>query len=362
MTQLYAYARLTSSTRTRRMHRLPGGSTPRVLDGQIVKASDSLAVLQTAREHRIVNLADLLGVEPASLDGLLLKHPGDRVEEGEPLARKPGFLGIGGREVSAPVAGRVLYVEEGRMLLEGERVHIAVPATAPGRVVAIEPEVQITVETIGAAVQLAWGQGGLSWGPLKVMDEQPSMDTDFGRFTIDHRGAIVVIGSPLTGAFLRGAADIRVRGCIASSVPAGLLPALEDVEFPVAVTQGFGRMPMSREVLSLLRAHDGREAVLDSGDGADSRERRPEIIIPSGVYQQSSARSERAALEPLAVGHKVRVLQVPYFGRIGTIMGMPGEPRRLASGLWAQGAVVQVEGVEPGKGVFVPFANLEKLA
>ena len=360
MTHVYARARITPSTSFRRVHWLPRGSTPRVLENQIVKAADPLAIAEVAGEHRIVDIAAALGVAPEQVEPLLVKRPGERIMVGDVLAQKPGFLGFRMRQVESPIDGRVIVVEDGKMLLEGKRIRTVVEATVPGRVISVDPESRIVVETTGAAVDLAWGQGGLSWGTLKVMDSAPGLETEAGRFNIDHRGAIVVIGSPLTEEFLRGAIEIRVKGLIAASLPASLLPLLNDAEFPVGVTQGFGRMAMSRTIFDLLSQHNGREVVLDTGESSDWRDRRPEIIIPLASQRRESVRDVRER-RPLAAGQRVRVLQAPHTGKIGTVTSVPPEPRRLPSGVWAPGAVVEIEDMEPGKGVFVAFANLEQL-
>src|SRR5690606_1994105 len=57
MTHVHARARITPSTSFRRVHWLPRGSTPRVLENQIVKAADPLAIAEVASEHRIVDIA-----------------------------------------------------------------------------------------------------------------------------------------------------------------------------------------------------------------------------------------------------------------------------------------------------------------
>lgn len=360
MTPIIRHARVTPTARIRRMHRMPAGSTPRVLEGQIVKATDTLAVAEVASEHRVVDVADVLNVEPDDAKTYIEKSPGDRVLEGDVLASKRGFLGFGQKTVESPVDGRILRIEEGKILLEGERIRLEVEATVPGRVASIVPDSHIVVETSGTAIQLAWGQGGLSWGALKVMDEIPSLETQPDRFNIDHRGALIVIGSPLTEDFLQAASDIRVKGVLAASVSASLLPMIEELDYPVGVTQGFGKYSMSQSVLDLLHQHNGQEAVLDAGDPSNWRERRAEIIIPLGSQQRASNR-DAAANTPLQVGDRVRVLQTPYLGTIGTVASIPADPRRLPSGLWAPGAVVEIEQMAMGRGVFVPFANLERL-
>jgi hypothetical protein len=212
---------------------------------------------------------------------------------------------------------------------------------------------------------VAWGTGGLVWGTIKVMDTIPSFNTDLARFNIDHRGAIIAIGSPLTEQFLKEAIEIRVKGIIASSMHSSLAPAAEKAGFPIAITQGFGQIPMSERILGMLNQYNGRELSMDMGQSyvvRDSRENRPEIIIPvSGGPVKSEERKpdDRIEQHALTVGERVRILQNPYMGEIGTVTEIPQGPRQIESGLWLPGALIEV--AASNKPIFVPFANLQQL-
>jgi hypothetical protein len=356
VTAIYAQARITALATITRAHKLPRGSVPRVLAGQNVKATEILAVAEAACEHRILNIAKMLGVEPRRIISFLIRREGDNVLAGDLIATRRKFLRK--IRVTSPIDGSIIHIEEGQMLIEGKRTRIEVEATTPGKVINIEPEKHIEIETTGALIQIAWGCGDFVWGTLKVMDDDPSIETNPDQFSIDHRGAIVAIGSPLTEEFLSNASDIRVRGIIASSMHASLIPKLEEVDFPVGLTQGFGKMPMSDRVLNLLKTYNGRDIALEVGEGGDWRNKRPEIIIPLASSQEPVALEERPGKLQLAKGQRVRILQAPYWGEIGTVTEVIGEPRQLASGLWSKG--VNVETAD-GAAVFVPFANLEHL-
>jgi hypothetical protein len=355
VSRLYARARVTTITVISRVHRIPRGSTPRVLVGQTVKATETLAAAEVAREHRIVDVVGQLNARLKRVESFLVKRVGDPVVKGETLASRRRFLRR--LRVTSPIEGRVIRIEGGQMLLEGPRTRIEVEASVPGKIVEVIPDEAVTIETTGAAIQVAWGCGGLVWGTLKVMDETPGLETNPGRFNIDHRGAIVAIGSPVTEAFLEEAADIRVRGVIASSVHASLVPRLASFDFPIGITQGFGRLPMSERILGLLAQYSGREIAMDMGQIDNWRERRPEIIIPL-ASQQKPPVEDQSDPGKFSVGQRVRVLQDPYLGQIGTIAAIHDDPRRLPSGLWSEGIDVEFS---DGEVVFVPFANFEHL-
>lgn len=356
MSHVYTQSRVTTITNIRRRYRIPRGSAPKVLAGQSVKPSDTLAVMEVARRHQTIDVAGQLRINPARVPATLLKQEGAFVEEGEVLASRRRLFRR--RRVEAPFTGHIIRVHNGQVLLEGERDRVSVESTIPGRVVDIEPEAFVTVETAGALVQIAWGCGGLAFGTLRVLDEAPNVDTQSNRFTIDHRGSIVAFGSPLTLELIKGAYDIGVRGLVGSSMEAHLVPEAKEMNFPIGITQGFGTLAMSARILALLNSYNGREIVLDAGEDADWRERRPEIIIPLTSQQAPGQPAEQTPDLKFAAGQRVRLLQAPYLGEIGTITSVDKEPRRVPSGHWLEGAQVEVDSDET---VFVPFANLEHL-
>jgi hypothetical protein len=362
----YSEAHVTPVTTIKRTQRLPHGSGSKVAVGQMVKAMDVLAVSETPDERKLIDVAKVFKVDPEQVDKYLKKHAGDVLHAGDVIAERRSFLGLRKKRISTPVDGRIAWAGDGKVLVEGGTKRIEVLAAAPGRILTIEPGEYIVIETHGAVIEVAWGNGGLVWATLKVMDTMPSFNTDAGRFNIDHRASIVAIASPLTEQFLKEAEEIRVKGIIASSMHASLIPLVKKIDFPVAITQGFGQHPMSERILSMLNTHNGREIAMDMGQGVtnrDSRENRPEIIIPvaGGVAagpagSQSTERAEQHTLRP---GERVRILQNPYMGEIGTVTEIPQGPRKLESGLWLAGAMVEVGSAT--RPVFVPFANLQQL-
>jgi hypothetical protein len=187
------------------------------------------------------------------------------------------------------------------------------------------------------------------------MDNTPGVPADAGRLNIDHRGAIVVIGTQLTSEFLKAASEIRVKGVIAPSMNASLVPDVEKVDFPLGLTQGFGRAAMNERIFNLLFTYNGREIAMDMTVSPDWRDNRPEIIIP---VTGQNAPEDRPTDLVFMVGQKARILQMPHFGEIGTITALSSDAQQLESGLWSTGATVQIQS---GPTVFVPFANLEHL-
>lgn len=357
MTKVHTYSRITTITTVQRRRKLPRHAVVKVAMGQPVKADDEIAALEIPQQHSMIQAAKKLKITPDELGRLIDKREGDLVQQGEVLAEQRGFLGfLGTRRATAPIDGKLSLIKDGKVLIEGGRKRVQVFASVPGMVSAIDRGRQITIQTTGAVIRAAWGHGGMAWGTLKMMDSQPGEITETGRFNIDHRGAIVAIGSPLTEAFIEEAAEIRVKGIIAASMRSSLIPVVEGLEFPVILTQGFGNLPMSERLLSLFNTYNGREIALDTSQPADWREAPPEIIILLESTEAPRSRDNDLEVKP---GGKVRILQSPYLGEIGTIASIPDSPQQLPNGLWLPGVYVDVA-VE--KDVFVPFANLEYLS
>jgi hypothetical protein len=332
---------------------LPNGGVHKVGPSQHVKALEVLGAAEVSKEHRLIDLAEILNVSPQRAEAYLLKEVGEQVEAGEVLAVRRGLRK---RRATAPIDGTIVYVGDGQLIIEGARVRQEVYSSIPGRVVEIEPGEYVTVETGGVAVQIAWGHGGAVWGTVRVMDSEPSLTADPARLNIDHRGAIVIIGAPLSEEFLKAAIDIRVKGLLASSMHARLVPLVVEAGFPVGLTQGFGHLPMNTQLLTLFNTYNGHEAAFDMPDPQNWREKRPEIIIPLSSHQ--NAPEARPSALVLKAGRKVRVLQNPYLGEIGTVTALSDSPHRLGSGLWMPGALVEMPS---GETVYVPLTNLELL-
>jgi hypothetical protein len=354
---VFSLSRVTAVTSIRRVRKLPPAGIPRVSLSQPVKALDVVASAETPGSFRVIKLDTQLRIDPKYAEACMIKREGDMVQKGEVLAIRNISLGMRKLRVTSPIDGHIVRITGGQVIIESEGKHQEIYASVPGRVVAIEVGEHVVIETSAAMIQIAWGYGGLAWGTLKVMDAEPGLTTDAKRFNIDHRGAIVVIGSPITEEFLKGAIEMRVKGLIASSMRSSLLPLFAKVEFPVGLTQGFGSLPMSERVLGLLNTYNGREVALDMTLSADWRDMRPEIIIPvsSGQTVMEDRGSGRYEFK---IGQKARILQPPYLGEIGTVTALPAEMCQLESGLWMPGAHMQVPA---GETVFVPFANLEYL-
>jgi len=163
----------------------------------------------------------------------------------------------------------------------------------------------------------------------------------------------VVVESWATKEGLEKAEEIGVRGVILGSLPSSLVGFASSPSFPVMIMEGFGEVPISRPLFSLLQQHAGREACMVSAPYG-VRLLRPQVIIPF-LRGEEPPRGEGPALKE---GALVRLVREPYLGKVGYVANLPPQKRRVEWGVEVEGVEVDLE--EKGR-VFVPLANFELL-
>lgn len=91
--------------------KLEDGFSPKVKAGEKIVKGQVIASRITSADHEI-NISNILGIAPSQVGKILVKKPGDRVEESSVVAIKKGALGMGGKKAVSPVAGTVFKFDE----------------------------------------------------------------------------------------------------------------------------------------------------------------------------------------------------------------------------------------------------------
>ncbi len=339
-------------TTIRRERHLPVPGTVTVRVGQRVQAVDVIAEAPSRRRHLFLDLARGLGVPEAQVPRYLVHRPGERVEAGEVIA---GPVGISRRTVRAPADSRIVSLAGSRLLLELHGEPHSLRAGFPGTVTATDGAQSVTLETTGALVQAAWGNGLQDYGVMRIVGDSPADHLQTDKLDIDLRGAVLVAGMCDQPAPLHQATELAVRGVILGSLTSALVPLAQRLPFPVILTEGFGLLPINGMAWNLLRSNAGREAALDGRLGGPYEQQRPEIIIPLPASRELSLPDE---VIPLKRGVRVRVVRRPYASVVGVVQSVEEQPVEFPSGIVARSVVVELEGIGS---VPIPLANLEVL-
>ncbi len=366
---LLPHSRISPLTRIRVERRLPAPGEILVRIGEPVAALQTIARCAARGEIRVVNVAHILGLDSPDLSRVMVKKLGDLVQAGETIAARRGTLPFLHKPCRSPVAGRLAVISGGCVVVEGTSPAGAewldLPAFVNGKVASIAGTRSVTVEAIGAVVAGACGVGGEGHGVLQVVVKSPAEPLTLADLESGRSDAILVGGASLTLEVINRAKEIKVGGIIVGSISASLLDVAPP-PFPVVATEGFGAQPMSALVFDTLKRFEGQEVSLGvsvgQGTGAGPDE-RPLIIIPLASLAAGEIPADSAPARPARLGDQVRAVRQPLAGKMGEIVALPAESRRLPSGLSLTGAQVAfaMNSLQGNERHFVPWLNLERI-
>lgn len=317
---------------------------------QNVSSTDLIAEATWSREHLLIDVARALGISANAADRLILVKVKEKVSEGTEIAVGKG---IGSRTIRAPREGRVVAVGAGQVLIETGDASIQLRAGIPGTIVHIIPNRGARIRTVGSLIQGTWGNGRIETGLLFNLAEGPADVLTASRLDVSLRGAIILAGLIRDAETLRTAAELPVRGLILSSISPGLLPAAQQMRFPILAIDGFGQIPMNSAAYKLLTTNAKRDVTINAEAFNRYTGARPEIIIPLPVSQEPPLPTDVSTLE---TGQTVRLRRAPHTGEIGTLVKLHPGLSSLPSGLRAPAGDVKLEN---GEQILVPLVNLE---
>jgi len=355
-------------TKTRTLP-LPGDVLVKV--GDTVRADSVIARTELPGEVISVNVVNQLGIAPPEIHDYMLKKQGDPVREKEPIAESRPLIRWFKTTIRSPIEGTVESVSDvtGQVLLRRPPQPIELTAYIDGRVIEVSEGVGGTIQTPAAFVQGIFGIGGERVGELVPVAERPDEVLTASALSDDHRAKVLVGGALVDLEALRKAADLGVAGIIVGGFRAGELRQWLGYEIGVAITgdeevattliltEGFGKMAMARRTFDLLVSRAGERASITGRTQIRAGVMRPEVIIPL------EAREGRVEAKPkvqagVQVGHEVRVIREPYFGRLGRVKSLQTDPAPIETE--ARVRVMEVE-LESGETVTVPRANVESI-
>ena len=335
---------------------LPAPGEVTVQENQRVDATTVVARTTLAKQHRLVEIARKLGVPPKRVEAFLLKHEGDPVKKGEPLAtRHELFLP---REVLSPVDGTVFAVGEGKALIAVTEPPLEMRAGMPATVTKVHTDYGATLETVGALLEGVWGNGQEAFGVLRVVGSSLADALTPEMVELELRGTVIAVGTLLDSSAFGKLAEISAKGLVVGSLHSELIPELQKQPMPVIVVEGFGTQGFSQAAFTLLASNTGREAWVNAQPWDRFTGRRPEVIIP--LPSPSQAPGVPVSGEALKEGQRVRIMRGQGAGLVGQILALSDDVLFAASGVRTRLATVKIEeSADPP--LLVPFANLEIL-
>ncbi|NLO73080.1 MAG: hypothetical protein GX100_03075 [candidate division WS1 bacterium] len=356
-----------ANTLIRRERRLPLPGEVSVEVGDRVEAEQLVAAAALPGKVSAINVARELNVPPGEIGPRLLKHEGDPVELGEPIAEYKSFLGFFRATVLSPASGTVEAISTvtGQALIRGEPIPVELDAYVSGKVVRIEPGEAVTVECRCALIQGILGIGGEAHGELALLTGSATEPVTAEALSEAHRGKVVVCGAQLGWGVLERAREVGVAGLVAGAMSATDLDRLlgaplgvaitgqEQVGLTLILTEGFGDLNMAQETYDLLRQYEGERVALNGATQIRAGVLRPEIVISLGGATGEASPPPSGQLQ---VGSRVRVVREPYFGLLGRVSELPDQLKQVETE--ARTRVLRAR-LDDGREVTVPRANVE---
>ncbi|MCH7541526.1 hypothetical protein IH981_01980 [Patescibacteria group bacterium] len=326
----------------------PGKCKPAVRVGANVAETDIIAHCEISAGRRLVKIAHNLGVSGKDVGKYLTRKIGDSIYEGEIIARRKGFVGIGKKEIKSPVDGLISEIDvRGDLILKFLPKPIRLIAGAGGQIKEISDN-KISIDTIATKIHGFVSSGKLREGIISVIGS-PKEFIIPSSLKPDVNEKILVGGALLEKSALEKAVTLGVAGIIVGGMNYRDFENLTsggDVGTSVMVTEGFGTAPLGDDIWQLLKKKEGRLGFISGEENA--------LLIPEVGEDQKQTVSTSTWRE-LRVGDRVLVLRKGTSNLLGEVKELPGE-QIINSGILTEVALVSFS---PKEQILFPVANLE---
>jgi hypothetical protein len=328
----------------------PGKGRSTVKVGQRVEDTEIIAHCEVSAGQRLVKIAHALGVSGKDAQKFLTRKVGDRIYEGEVVARKKGLLGVGKKEIKSPVDGVVTEVDKrGDLILKFLPLPVRLLAGAAGMIKEVT-EAKISIDTTGTRVHGFVSLGRERDGIIEIIGGPKEFILP-NKITTESKGKILVGGALLEKSALEKAVTLGVEGIITGGMNYRDFDNLgggEDIGTSIMVTEGFGSAPMGDDIWNFFKQKEGRLGFLLGSAN--------QLVIPQelqGKDVQTAAVS--STWRELRVGDKVRYLRKESSDLLGEVKNLPGEQ------IINSGVLTDVSQVSFGSGqeLLLPASNLE---
>ncbi len=337
--------------------------------GKEVDSNDVVAEAELAGKVHSVNVANRLGVDASELKSYMLKREGDDVKKGEIIAETKSFIKFFRSTVESPITGKIDSISDvtGQVLLREPPRILPLKAYIKGKVIKVEKNFGVEIETEGTFIQGIFGIGGERNGEIRVAVETCDEELLPEHIFESDKGKVIVGGKHAGLETIKRAIKIGVSAIVVGGIHDKDLRQLlgydigvavtgtEQIGITIVVTEGFGYIPMAYSTFMLLKAREGEKASVSGATQIRAGVMRPEIIV-AGAPKNMDVKRRDEMRTWMEIGDKVRIIREPFFGKIGKVTDLPPQPTMIDTESYVR--IVEVE-LEGGVRVKLPRANVE---
>jgi len=316
--------------------------------GQKVNYQDIIGEETLSPEYSLLDIADGLGIEKTQAIKKIIVHQGDSIHKGDLVA---GPDGAGRRVVRSPIEGHVLLVHDHQVILQKKNPLQAVEACIPGEIVDISDHGTVTISTTGALFDGIWGNGGITYGTLRCIENEIGIVNDMQI----NQDLILYLSTCMKTQTVEFFLQNPPKSLVIGSCSPHLVPIILSYPFPVMILIGFYASETNPESIQQIAQFEGSTVTVDAAKVDHHNGTYPALLIPH-TEPITSGNIKGAGF--LQAGSRIRITQTPHLGLCGTIIDFEDEAE-FPSGIRADCAIIQLSNEEIIK---VPIFNLEILA
>ncbi len=356
-------------TKINKERRLPLKGTVVVENGTTVQPDDIVAKTDLPGNVQMVNVANQLNIDADDVNDAMTVKVGSEVRKDDMIAETKGLFGMFKSNVTAPVDGTIEIISDttGQVVIREAPIPVEIDAYMSGRIKEVIPEEGVVIESEGVFIQGIFGIGGESRGDLAVIVKDREEEITEELITSELAGKIVVGGSFISLKAYKKAIQMKVAGVVVGGFnyfdledilgyTLGVaITGSEDLVTSLILTEGYGKIRMGSQTFDLLKEHHGKFTSVNGATQIRAGVIRPEIVIPLSGDELKGDHKDAHASEGIQAGSLVRVIRAPYFGRMGKVVDLPSELRKMESETMVRVAIIEID----GENIEIPRANLE---
>ena len=365
--------RIAEKTKVASQRTLPLLGDVVVKKGDVLKAEDVVARTHLPGKVHAINAVNRLGIQPKDLREYMLKKEGDPVQKDEPIAETKPWVKMLKAILHSPITGTIESISTvtGQVLLREPPKPIQVHAYIDGTVTEVIEKEGVAVETTASFIQGIFGVGGETVGELAIAVNKPDDILTADRIQPAYKDKIIVGGAFIQHDVIDKAKKAGVRGIIVGGFDDEDLKKLlgydlgvaitgsEEIGITLIITEGFGKIQMAQRTFELLKSRAGAKTSINGATQIRAGVVRPEIIIPHNTTGKTSGEElDKPIGRGMEIGDQVRIIRVPYFGKIGKIKALPFAPQKIETE--ASVRILEVE-FPDGSTAVVPRTNIEMI-
>lgn len=346
---LASFAQISPAMKVHRNRVLPINGTVTVRRGQKVNEKDIVAEATLPAHHILIDVVQAFGLaDPKLAASYIKRNAGEMLGEHDIIAETGGLFS---RIIRTPKPGKVISIRDGLVLIETEANSISLNALYPGTIVDVLPDHGVVIETSGAILEAAWGNGLTGSGPIICKTESRTEEIVFSSLEVTARGSVLVGGTCSHPDILAQAAMLPVAGLVLGTMPAFMRDLAIKQPYPILLLDGFGVTGMNSASWKLLFSLANKECIVNAETITGLMPQKPEIIVCGPVEDQNSASAKM-----FTSGQLVRIHADPYVGQTGKIERILPGTVTLPNGLKVAAASIIMDNNERKT---IPVANLD---